>query len=107
LELSFPPSELRQTEDGQRCAPSVFDRPTLVLLASPNGAGTTTASVIFNGLGVRDFVNADAIAQQVRPDNPHAAKGAPDAVGKTCRVCRENRMNTWESCLMWKVWNGG
>ncbi|MEO0630805.1 MAG: hypothetical protein AAFY46_08760 [Planctomycetota bacterium] len=39
--------------------------PSVVILAGPNGAGKTTASpfVIRDTLGIREFVNADHIAQ--------------------------------------------
>ncbi|MEM8757559.1 MAG: zeta toxin family protein [Planctomycetota bacterium] len=41
------------------------DSPSVVILAGPNGAGKTTASpfVIRDTLGIREFVNADHIAQ--------------------------------------------
>ena len=49
--------------------------PHIILIAGPNGAGkSTTAPVLLKGvLGVREFVNADIIAQGLSAFQPEAA----------------------------------
>lgn len=50
-------------------------RPQVVILAGPNGAGKSTAapSLLKGTLRVREFVNADVIAQGISGFDPHAA----------------------------------
>ncbi|MCX5674844.1 MAG: Zeta toxin family protein [Planctomycetota bacterium] len=89
-------------------------RPSVILLAGPNGSGkTTTAPLLLKGaLGVEEFVNADVIAQGLsgfRPEGAALAAGRA-MLGRIRELAAQRASFAFETTLASRLlapWIGG